>query len=273
MLGKKKHQQTVEDYIYAMTDQGRLELMKFLSKYGEPNAVLKELLAIEPCVQTKKREVRINENYMLWYQKKTLLTNPQLYLFRIDTMKMCYYSICRNGDYGRIGWLKASGEDMYFSRLEQGETAAVFRELTKYVRDFDALPTADVQDDRLLISFDKLHYYFFRGNTLYYRKIGELSKKPKDTVWIQNIQDIIWCDQWYAWDSDASDSYALDVYLVNEKKPTFLFSDSEENVFEIVKELKKRVPHLLYGSSREYEAMFKRDRAQLMALAKGKRME
>ena len=102
------------------------------------------------------------------------------------------------------------------------------------------------------------------------KKETEIKKNIEDSVYISNIQDIIWCDQWSSWNSDASDSYALDVYLVNNKRPYYLSFGSERDAFELVMELKKRVPHLLYGPSEEYKQIFKRNPAELMALAKSK---
>ena len=268
MFGKRL--ETFEEYMQSLDPVQRGNHMELFAKYGDPEQVLRELYAISPCCRDKNREVRINEKYLLWYMKKTFTKDPAVYLFDTASIKYCYYSCCRNGDYGKIGWFNIKGEDMYFGRLDKEATAAIAQTLLQYVHGFDTFSGKPVQDGKLIESFDSLHFLYFQGNTLYARKLGEITKKPKDSVDIRDIQEIIWVDQWYTWDSEASDSYALDVYMSHINRPVTLHSGSEIGAFMLAVELKKRIPHLLYGPSEEYKKLHRKDPAQLMALAKSK---
>lgn len=270
MFGKRNRPQTFEEYIASISKEHRLAIMNCFSKHGDPNEILEELSSIKPCCQSKKLEVRINQNYILWYQKETTFKPLQVYFYKMDAIKYCY---CNNPctNWGSVGWVDTSGYYKSFSSgLENSEIISIFRELQRYVPGFEQLPSLDKRDGILLPSYDHLHFYFFDGNTLYMRKHGEITKNTKDIVVIEDIQDAIWCDQWYAPDSETLDTYALDIYLLSAKKPVCLFADSEESVFEIALALKNRVPHLMYGPYKEYRQIFRRNPAELMALAKSR---
>ncbi len=264
----KKLPEDFGEYVSSLSAGERSELMNSFSRYGDPNQILDEMLKTPSCCLNREMDLRISENFLLEFHKKKTKNAPQVLLLKTNSIRFCYHSSCKNGS-SYCGYITPSGCAGFLCR-QTSDSLAIYKELRKYANAFDRLPSKEAKDGEELSSFDRLHYYFFEGDQLYARKYGEITKKATDTVWIPNIQDIIWCYQWHLMDSDASDTYALDLYLLGEKKPISLSFGSELGAYVMAMELKKRVPHLMYCPDDEYKKSFKRNPAELMALAKSK---
>lgn len=266
-FGITKKVSTFDEYINNISSEQRLKILSGLSNFGDSNEILDELFAVAPCVSDKKREVRINENFFIWYEKETLYHEAWVEILKTSAIACCYQSSEGNNNSGKIALISDSGTEMKFPTTDKHDSVAIFTELQKYTYGFDSFAGTAYTDDEFYPSFDNISY-FFNGNSLYRRK-PTLRKGIVDSVEIENIQDIIWCKQTHYYDSEAADTYNLEIHLNNKQKSFIkLDSNSTLNAFKLATELKKRVPHLLYGPNDEYEAIFLRNPEELMAIAK-----
>ena len=257
---KKKLPLDFNTYILSLSDTARMEVMDNISRFGDPNNILNEMMTTLPCCQTNKLEVRLNKNFLLAYQEAPFGRQQGWYLIKMDSIKYCYFSA-----YNVIGLILDNDNKI---ELESSDAVAIYNALKPFVHGFDvcrASPDNSIQ----LSAWSTNAYYFFDNNALCYRRHAELSSKTIEQVMIENIQDIVWCTQRHS-KSGEYDSYELELFFCNGKKPVCIDSNSTYNTFQIALELKKRVPHLLYGPSEEYKQIFKRNPAELMALAKSK---
>lgn len=268
MFKRKQKPQNFNEYFYSRSEESRAAMLKFMGKYGDPGEILAQLLALQPICLTKKVDVRINERFLLWYDKETLLQKPNVYLFLTETLDYCYH--VSEGVYGKVGFVRKKGEHLDFCRnLDFEETVPIFRGLQQYIRGFEALEQVPLREEPWQLSDrDDCGFYFLQGNQLFHKRVGFC--KENDTLLVENIQDIIWCDQYFAPDSEAADVHGLRLYVVGKKRPEDLLMNSDQEAFQCALELKKRIAHLMYGPNREYEQIFKKDPLELMAIAKSK---
>ena len=263
MFKRKQKPQNFNEYVQAQSKEARSAMLNFMAKYGDGEEILAQLLALQPIHLTKKVDVRINERFLLWYDKETLLSKANIYLFETSTLDQCYH--ISDGIYGTVGIIRTSG-DRFSRNFDLVDTAPIFWGLRQYIRGFDDLPTLPPSEKPLQLSQrNDCGFYYLLGNQLFHKRFGLL--KENDTVIFENIQDIIWCDQYFYSDGDTT-TYGMELYVMGHKKPEKLFFNSNEEAFQCALELKKHIPHLLYGPSEEYKELFKKDPGQLMSIAK-----
>lgn len=263
MFKRKQKPQNFNEYFHSCSAETQSAMLNFMSKYGDPEEISAQLLALTPIHLSKKVDVRINERFLLWYDKETLLSKANVYLFETSTLDYCYH--ISEGIYGKVGIIRSTG-DHFFRNLDATDTVPIFWGLRQYIRGFDKLPAMPPSDEPFQLSQrDDCGFYYLLGNQLFHKRVGLF--KDNDTLIFDNIQNIIWCDQYFHSDGDTT-TYGLEVYAVGIKRPEKLFLNSNEEAFQCALELKKRIPHLIYGPSEEYEQLFKKDPTQLMSIAK-----
>lgn len=259
-FGITKKVSTFEEYINNISSEQRLKILSGLSNFGDSNEILNEILSIVPCINTNKREVRVNDNFFIWYEKETLSREAWVEIIKISSIACCYHND------SRLALIFESGDTLTFP--DTPDSIAIFTQLQKNVFGFDSFAGTAYTDDKYYTSSHDNIAYFFNGNSLYGRK-PMFRKGIVDSVVIENLQDIIWCKQTYSYSSDGPDDYKLEIYLANKQLSSVtLYSNSDFNAFVLATELKKRVPHLLYGPSDEYKEIFLRNPEELMAIAK-----
>ena len=257
------------EYVSSLSNEQRANVLKYCEKFGDANQVLRNLLDTPPCYQTQKDEYRINKDFLLWYFRY----NSKKYykIIKIDSIAYCYHSYYDNR--GKIGMIFNDGsfDELH---LDNEESVVIFAELKRYVQGFENIKPYNPFEQPDInfpqcIGLDRND--MIRGNTLYCVRKKILSGKTKEVVIIPDIRTAVWCKQYYfTGDSDSSDGAYLYIYLCNHDKPEVLLANTEREAFEMAIELKKRVPHLMYGPNKTYEEIFKRNPAELMDLAKSK---
>lgn len=264
---------TFEEYWQSAPAETRQELNQLFSNYGEPTVVLAELNAMPPCVQRKEIDVRINEKYFFWHRNKSFLIAPHTTLVQLKYVQYYYYSY-DGGALNTIGLIGYNGRFLEFSYATGEETLRIIRKLQPYVRGFENVPPCDPQDrcsERTIRAgiYTNAHYVL-QNNTLSLGRVSLFGRRKED-IQVQDINDIIWCQQLTEGDSEGGDSYIVDLYFLSQRKPCRLYFPSAYIGFQFVLELKKRIPHLLYGCNQAYEEIYNRDPAALLAIAKAQR--
>ncbi|MBQ9769688.1 MAG: hypothetical protein IJW27_05735 [Clostridia bacterium] len=263
-----------KEYISSLPNQNRLAILNAISKHGDPNGILTELFGTPPCVSTKKHDIRVSNNFFLWYKKKTLLSPDQLYLFKFSDLKYIYH--CEEGGIGgcSIGLIYADGNETVRNGLDLNDSVAVFEELSRRVTGFADTPSTfgGGKDETVIFTDVRDPKFSYRISGRQLVSVKERAfKEPNVYVIVDDIDKIMWCTQYYAADSDADDTYALELYVLGKKKPERLFCTSTRNAFDTALALKDHIPHLLYGHNREYERLFRENPQGLMELAKSKK--
>lgn len=263
---------TFEEYYQAAPAETKQELNKLFANYGEPTSVLSELSAMQPCVQNNAVDVRINEKYFLWHQNKAFLVHPHTTLVGLQHVRYCYFSYEGNS-VSTIGVIGNNGRYLEFSIAGSEETLRIFNKLHTYIRGFENVQPCDPKDRQTELAlcagiYTNAHY-ILQNDTLSLGRISLFGRRKQD-IQVQDINDIIWCLQLMESDSDGV-SYIIDLYFLSQREPRRLFFPSAYSGFKFVLELKKRIPHLLYGYNKEYDEIYKRSPAALLAIAKAQR--
>jgi hypothetical protein len=131
-----------EEYLRSLPDDKRLNLLKYFGRFGEPNAVLQEVAGIQPCVQNKKMDVRINHKYVFWHINKAFLVRPMTYLIPMNAIRYCYLYYGAPGGIGLIGTNGAYKEFAAYG----SDGILVFERLCSYIKGFDNVQPYGAQD-------------------------------------------------------------------------------------------------------------------------------
>ncbi len=259
-----------KEYVYSMPKENRVKLLENLSQYGNPNDVLKELLEAPLIVNTKKDEIHVSKNFLLWRKKKTFWQNHGVYLYELSKYKYCYYSEGRSGG-SAIGLVEHDKSSFKLWSIDKEDSERLYLTLRRVIRGFEETESTygskNPEGDLLPSNYSNFRYQIVDGR-LESIKPKAFSEKKNIGVVVPNIKDIIWCTQFYSPDSDADDTYAVELYVMGSKQTSWIFCSSEHNCFETVLALKDHIPHLLYGPSDEYKKLFKKNPAALMEIAK-----
>ena len=263
-----------QDYMYSLTNSARLRFLNNLAKYGDPNAILNELFAIVPCLQNKRLDIRINQNFLLWHECKNFWHPAHTYLIETDSIKYCYHSYAKGSGDSTIGIIKNDDTRTEFKVMKSQDGVVIANAIRSYVKGFENIKPYSLEErsteTRLHCSIYGDGFYIIKNNAIHL-KYSTLFRGLKNQVEIDDINDIIWCEQSFSSDSECGDTHLITLYLRKNKRKTYLmFSDSEYGNFQFILELKKRVPHLLYGHSEEYKKIHKRNPEELMAIAENK---
>ncbi len=117
------------------------------------------------------------------------------------------------------------------------------------------------------------------GRFTYYKKYKPLFKKEeREKIYYEtDITNLIWCYQEYDINTDSPNTYHVRLAFRDGKKIQFDISFSTDSIFsgcaegfELILNLKKNVPHLLYGDNEEYRKLFFMNPEELFVLAKQK---
>lgn len=262
---------TFEEYLRTAPAETRNSCMQSLRRFGEPSAVLRELAAIPPCVQNESMDVRINHKYLLWYRNKAFLTPARAWIFQMDTIEYCYLGF--TGRYANeIGLIGYNGARQEFLAGNSQECLRIYHTLSTYIKGFEKVRPASERELMAELEVPAGVYisgrYVLRNRSLLFKRKA-IFGGWKEQVKVPDIHQIVWCDQRVQGDSDG-DSYLLDLYLLNQREACRLYFSSNHAAFCFALELKKRVPHLLYGFHEEYARLHTQDPAALLALARRK---
>lgn len=255
---------TFEEYLHSASDETRQNIIKLMASYGDPNTVLSEVSAIVPCVQNQSIDVRINEKYFLWHRNKGFLSNAHTTLIRMNHVKYYYYS------YKTIGLVGGNGVHREFEATSGEEMLRIANKLHAYIRGFESVPCCDPKEKAEKYTATAGIYcnaqYVLQNDTISLIRTSLFGRK-KDVQIVEDIRDIIWCQQLEDRDSDG-DSYLVDLYFLSKKEPRRLYFRSNHDGFKFVLELKKRTPHLLYGYNKSYEEIYKCNPAELLTIGR-----
>lgn len=268
---KKEPNLNFNEYIYSLSNEERLTVLKYCSQFGDANQVLCSLLDTPPCYQTKKSELRINKDFLFWHYKD--YSEEILSIKKIDSISHCYHSLSSEKNRSKIGLIFNDNSTFEIRRLDAQGSVNVFRNLQHYIHGFENIKPYEANELNCDVKFPGYAidcHYLFRENSLYLAQKKLFSNQYKEKLLVQDIQEIIWCNQQYSWDSDTCDIFELEVYTACDKYPRTIRTNSDHNAYKIAMELKKRIPHLLYGPNEEYKEIYNRSPAELMVLAKGK---
>lgn len=264
------------EHIYSLPDNQRLSFLNNLSKYGEANDILKELFETPVVFDSKKLEVRCTKNVLLWFVKNSCFHPARTYLLKINEFDNCYHSYAE-GNVGNsiIGFITRNGEHLKIPVSNNKDSVSVYNLIRPYIKGFDNITPYDQSEINNVAKFPCPYYaegyYVFKNNSIHLVRPVPFKKGViKDETVIEDINGIIWCRQYYSDGGESPDTYGLELYLTDRKNSYDLRSNSEYEVYQFAIELKKRLPHLLYGHSDEYKAIHKRNPHELMALAKSK---
>ena len=259
---------TFEEYLYALPNDKRLDIFQLFQNYGEPNAVLSELSAMTPCVQNKGVDVRINQKYFFWHRNKAFMVEPHTSLFTWRFIQYCYHC---SGEGGIIGIVGVNGAHKEFYAQDDPGSALIFDKIRTYVKGFENTTPYDCKEDLAEVKVRAGIYinasYILKNDTIIQARVT-LLRNVKEKILVPNTHDILWCRQRFESDSEGGDSHILELFLLGQRDPCRLYFVSAHAAFQFVLELKKRVPHLLYGHNEEYEEIFKQNPAHLLAIGK-----
>ena len=262
-----------KEYIFSRPNNSRLGYLNGISQHGDPNQILNELFATTPCISSKKHEVRITDDFMIWYKKKTFWSDDQLFLYKLSDIEYCYISESLSLVSSDLGLVYKNGKENVIRFDLFSDMVKVFEELSRRITGFADTPATfgGGKSETILLTdwYDPRFSYRIINRQLVSIK-ERAFKEPYVSVIVDDIDKIMWCTQYYASDSDSADTYALKLYVLGKKKPEKLFCSSVKNAFEVALVIKDHIPHLLYGHNREYERLFKENPQKLMELAKSK---
>ncbi len=219
-------------YILSLPNQNRLAVLNGISKFGDPNEILTELFATAPCVNSKKHEVRINDSFMLWYKKKTFWSKDLLFLYKLSDIKYCYICESYSLPSSDLGLVYKNGEEAVVCFDMFSDMVIAFEELSRRVTGFADTPATFGGGKPETVVFTDVRdpNFSYRITNRQLVSVRErVFKEPNVYVIADDIDKIMWCTQYYASDSDADDSYVLELYMLGKKKPEKLFCSSTGN--------------------------------------------
>ncbi len=258
---------TFEEYLRSAPEDKRTELFDTIKYYGDPDEILKEIALIPPSIQNKDKDVRINQNYLLYHQNKGFGRQAYSAIIAIKDIAYCYYGY-EGSSFNNIGLLGNDGQAGEFNAGDRETSLRVYRKLRSYVKgleDMKATPGIDAGKE-IKVRERWGATYILKNNTIYRQKLT-LFGGTKEKIQVQDINDIIWCVQCYDCD-DGVTSYNLELNFLNSKNNCTLYFETGKIAFLFAMELKKRIPHLLYGCNPEYAAIYDRNPAALLQIGK-----
>ncbi len=267
------------EYLNFCNNDFKTNVFNILQKYGTLNEMVSHIDNMPSfCVGMKsKLEIAINEHFFVEYGTETFRLVPT------SKILYCYHSVEYIGSYHAIGLISDTGVEEFFVKGKK-QHAEVFAFLTKYICGFDTqMPDCSEFtifpdgfsgpfDWRITVSSSELAEW--RMSKKLFKRNAPLEKKFK--LKINPISDIIWCTQVQDITAENTDSFGLELYLLDGSKHRILaFSNKNHTgtrklIFELALHIKKNVPHLLYGPSEEYKKLFKENPMRLLEYAKEK---
>ena len=198
------------------------------------------------------------------------MMDPHTSLFTWRFIKYCYHCY---GEGGIIGLVGANGVHKEFYVHDNQASVFIFDRIRTYVKGFENTAPHDRKEDLPEVKvragiYMNAHYVLKNDGISQVRTT--LFGSVKEKILVQNVNDILWCRQIYESDSEGGDSNILKLYLLGQQEPCKLYFQTGYAAFQFVLELKMRVAHLLYGYNEEYEAIFKRNPANLLAIGRSK---
>ena len=214
-----------QDYIYSLTNDRRLRVLNNLAKYGEPNTILNELFTIAPCLQNKHLDIRINQKFLLWHECEKFWHPAHTYLIETDSIKYCYHSYATGGDYSTIGIIKNDDTHLELKVKKSQDGVVIAKAIRSYVKGFENIKPYSLEErsteTRLPCPIYGDGFYILKNNAIHL-EYPTLFKGLKNKVVIEDINDIIWCEQSFASNSEGGDSYLIILYLRKNKRKTYL---------------------------------------------------
>lgn len=257
--------------LLSVDERSYLNEQFLLNNFSEDS--LNKLLDIRLRYNSNVEELRVSEDHFLFWSKGTL-GHSTIMIIPLCEIEYCYYSEhISNANTFYFGFIFKSGKKQEFNFIHNKQLRSVFEKINTLINNGFKTPSnysLNQENGMFIFKYSKGAYYINK-NQIYHTSKKTLFKKETTQLIIPNIQDIIWCYQWYDND-DNVDFHTLSLYLLNSRKPIDiqLGASSADYVFDIVLVLKENVPHLLYGPHSEYEKLFDRSPAELMTLARSK---
>lgn len=238
-----------------------VKLNAFLAKRGDPTEVRAYVERMPVIVCDKKRELRVDGRFLVWWEK-FVLEKPQAYIIKIEDLVHCYCSPF-GGDL-RIYVVLSDGIERMFriAKREDGERA--FREITRYVRGFQNQSPKNLAFTHTEHRWCQLEVS--REQLVRVRESGIFTKKITREVLVSPADKILWCTQYTSPDSDGPDDDYLHLFTLDGKIHE-IQCESAKEAYGLALKLKSLVPHLLYGTSEEYYRLFKQNPSALLAVA------
>ena len=260
---------TFEQYLQALSNEQRLNVLRYLKQFGEQGAVLGEIAAMQPILQSKTLDIRINHKYILWHVNEKKLAKSKTYLIKMENIQYCFYF---DGDESGIGLVGFNGAHHSFY-ISPKLAIEIYNKLCSYRKGFENVKPYTSQDiipEWVIASHHGIAAtYVLKNNAIFYAR-KTLFRGTVEKVKVPDVSEIIWCSQFVDSDCEAGTSYIVQLYSLRDKGPCNLYFDSNYTASRFVFELKKRVPHLLYGCNEDYEEIYKRNPHELMAIAQSK---
>lgn len=260
-----------ESYIYSLPNPERLAIMNFLTSYGDPNTVLNHLFSIPVCYVGKDIEARVDHKYLLVYRPKHWWTKTRVYIYETDKLQSVYFSEGTNMA-SEIGLVNPEGR--YVEIQVPGKNAIyLFNRINAYLKSVQDIPPCSPAEKNQVFRIKCPFYvnaeYILQNGTIRLTHKGWRGSL-KEELLVLNINDLVWCKQECIGDSEGSDSYEIKLHFADGHIRT-ISGETSYDTYRWAVELKKRVPHMLYGNHAEYERIYKRNPAELMAFAKSQR--
>ena len=114
---------------------------------------------------------------------------------------------------------------------------------------------------------NKPHIFFSCRECIDKLQLKTFSEKIIRCNLISSLQDICWCEQIHAYDSDTGYDYYLDVYFTNGEKKR-VSAASVYDAFRLALAVKDNVPHLLYEPCEEYKRIYQENPRQFLEIVK-----
>lgn len=251
-----------------LINAGQLErLMKQLETYGDSQAELEYLCNMPVCCESKKIELRVDSRYFLWIERKGWFSEGEIILLQTERIKYCCFSKGEcTSDEVILRYDNGSEKVIIVLRKSGGSPnmKIVFNNIRKFVHGFENL-SSTYQEHRIKLGVRHEDIIGPDGWFLEVKKT--FSEKIIRCNLISSLQDICWCEQIHAYDSDTGYDYYLDVYFTNGEKKR-VSAASVYDAFRLALAVKDNVPHLLYEPCEEYKRIYQENPRQFLEIVK-----
>lgn len=240
--------------------------LQLLQHFGDIDEIITYIDKMTYCYQIDDDTYKIDGKYYIHYNKK------RLSIHKIDDILYCYQSKGHHIPHNYVvGVILKSAVSVEFDSFDINSTLAVYDFFCRVLPNIEQQPFSPYSFEtvglfrRIKVCNEKL---------VHYRKHKPLfAKAEKEKVYYEtDVSNLIWCHQVHYIPDEGSDGFDVHMAFRDGKYIIFQINDNTfplgcATAFELILNLKKNVPHLLYGTNKEYDKIFKKNPEELYALA------
>ena len=244
--------------VNSFTPEKRANVLKNLSKFGEPQGVLAHCMHMPMYYQDPNCEIYMSDHFLLIWQDVGLFS--QKHSARIWAWKSVSHFFFVDSGYTKL-YLVFDDASTFSLALgkQDGPSGYLLENLSRHIPLFDPGYTVQAGAVFKIRSCDTLTIHpgeLICGNQAVFSSKFTYKRYP--------LEEVLWCIQG---ESGEDDDPTLQLYLRNGSCLTFFLTDHEEGC-KIVKSIRQFAPHVLYGPSQYYDTLYRTNRTQLMAVGR-----